>query len=415
MPLDKAFVEMSALEDCKMEPPIRIILQFQPDLQKGSESKLRASIPTVVEAFFDQTKPQKLNRECTHIHLPVTGDIFGSRVIVDACTGKIPAGSASDSIPLLIYIVFQENEDLSFERAKASPFIIERIRSETNKIPWKAQTFIQQPIDPVTRKSNELLATSELERDARRKGGQGGQSLQRLEMAIEAKLRLNIAGTDPGSEEAIQPEPAIHHTPVSHISLSDLPIRLSERPIRVFLLAPTDDTVATDDTVGDLRKRSTMAVKTFLKCMMGDEYQRTKTAYLVRAMNIIVQNTKETWMLMDYWIGLSKGTRNPPLLTMAYRGILQDGQMKFQPTEVDKANHSMFLTKFRFAMKGTAIIIEGTEPAACKATFTEAELIQTPLTTLTGGPSDRMATSDWVLPVCEAGSGLSSWEFITPE
>lgn len=70
-----------------------------------------------------------------------------------------------------------------------------------------------------------------------------------------------------------------------------------------------------------------MAVKAFLKCMMGDEYQRTKTAYLVRAMNIIVQNTQETWMLMDYWIGLSKGTRNPPLLTMAYRGILRDGQM----------------------------------------------------------------------------------------
>lgn len=173
----------------------------------------------------------------------------------------------------------------------------------------------------MTRKSNELLATSELKRDARRKGGQGGQSLQRLEVAIEAKLRLNIAGTDPGSEAAIQPESAIHDTPVSHISLSDLPIRLLERPIRVFFLAPTDD------TVGDLRKRSTMAVKAFLKCMMGDEYQRTKTAYLVRAMNIIVQNTQETWMLMDYWIGLSKGTRNPPLLTMAYRGILQDGQM----------------------------------------------------------------------------------------
>ncbi|KAJ5884538.1 hypothetical protein N7504_012110 [Penicillium tannophilum] len=400
---------MLALEGCIMEPPIRIILQFQPDIEKGSESKLRANIPTVVEAFFNQTKPQRLNRECTHVHLPVTGDIFGSRVIVDACTGKIPAGSASDSIPLSIYIVSQENEDLSFEKAKASPFIIERIRSVTDRIPWKAQTFIQQPINPVTRKSNELLATSELKRDARRKGGQGGQSLQRLEMAIEAKLRLNIAGTDPGSEAAIQPEPAIHDTPVSHISLSDLPIRLLERPIRVFLLSRTDD------TVGDLRKRSTMAVKAFLKCMMGDEYQRTKTAYLVRAMNIIVQNTQETWMLMDYWIGLSKGTRNPPLLTMAYRGILRDGQMKFQPTEVDKANHSMFLTKFRFAMKGTAIIIEGTEPAARKATSTEAEFAQTSPTTLTSELSDKMATGDWVLPVCEAGSGLSSWKPITPE
>lgn len=102
----------------------------------------------------------------------------------------------------------------------------------------------------MTRKSNELLATSELKRDARRKGGQGGQSLQRLEMAIEAKLRLNIAGTDPGSEAAIQPEPAIHDTPVSHISLSDLPIRLLERPIRVFLLSRTDD------TVGDLRSEA---------------------------------------------------------------------------------------------------------------------------------------------------------------
>lgn len=112
MPLEKAFIQMLALEGCKMEPPIRIILQFQPDIQKGSESKLRANIPTVVEAFFNQTKPQMLNRECTHVHLPVTGDIFGSRVIVDACTGKIPAGSASDSIPLSIYIVSQENEDL---------------------------------------------------------------------------------------------------------------------------------------------------------------------------------------------------------------------------------------------------------------------------------------------------------------
>ncbi|KAJ5809526.1 uncharacterized protein N7503_001744 [Penicillium pulvis] len=400
---------MSALEDCKMEPPVRIILQFQPDIQKGSESKLRASIHTVVKAFFDQTKPQKLNCECTHVHLPVTGDIFGSRVIVDACTGKIPAGSASESIPLAIYIVSQKNGGLSFEKAKASSFIVERIRSETDRIPWKAQIFIQQPINAVTRKSNELLATSQLERDARRKGGQGGQSLQRLEMAIEAKLRLNIAGTDPGREAAIQPEPAIHDTPVSHIPLSDLPIRLLERPIRVFLLAPTDD------TVGDLRKRSTMAVKTFLKCMMGDEYQRTKTAYLVRAMSIIVQNKQETWMLIDYWIGLSKGTRNPPLLTMAYRGILHDGQMKFQPTEVDKANHSMFLTKFRFAMKGTAITIEGTEPTARKATSTEAELTQTPPTTLKSGFSDNMPTGDWVLPICEAGSGLSSWEFITPE
>ena len=95
-----------------MEPPIRIILQFQPDMQKVSESKLRANISTIVLAFFDQMKPQKLKRECSHVHLPVTGDIFRSRVIIDACTGMIPAGSASDDIPLSIYIVSQENEDL---------------------------------------------------------------------------------------------------------------------------------------------------------------------------------------------------------------------------------------------------------------------------------------------------------------
>ncbi|KAJ6017107.1 hypothetical protein N7451_000486 [Penicillium sp. IBT 35674x] len=203
MLLDKAFSGMSALEGCKMEPPIRIILQFQPDIQASSESKLRANIPTFIEAFFNQTKPQKLNLGCTHVHLPVTGGIFGNRVIVDACTGKIPAGSASDSIPLSIYIVSQDNEDLCFEKAKASPFIIERIRSETDRIPWKAQTFTQQPMNPVTRKSNELLTTCQLERDTRRKGGQGGQSLERLEMAIEAKLRLNIAGTDLSSEAVI--------------------------------------------------------------------------------------------------------------------------------------------------------------------------------------------------------------------
>ncbi|KAJ6017106.1 hypothetical protein N7451_000485 [Penicillium sp. IBT 35674x] len=138
-----------------------------------------------------------------------------------------------------------------------------------------------------------------------------------------------------------------------------------------------------------------MAVKSFLECMMGVEYQRIKTAYLVRAMDIIVQNKKESCMLMDYWIGLSKGTRNPPLLTMAYRGILQDGQM--------------------FAMKGTAITIEGTEPAARKAISTEAGITQTPPTTLTSGLPDRMATSDWVLPICEAGSGLSNWEALSPE
>lgn len=112
MPLDKAFKETSALEGCEMEPPIRIILQFQPDLQIGSESKLRANIPRIVQAFFDQTKPQILSLECTHVHLPVTGDIFGSRLVMDACTGRIPAGSSSDNIPLSIYIVSQASGEL---------------------------------------------------------------------------------------------------------------------------------------------------------------------------------------------------------------------------------------------------------------------------------------------------------------
>lgn len=119
-------------------------------------------------------------------------------------------------------------------------------------------------MNSVIHKVNDFLERSQPERNTRRRGGQGGQSLQRLEMAIEAKLRQNIAGTNAGNEIAIQPKPAIHSAPVSHTSLLDLPIRLSGRPIRVLLLAPTDD------TVGDLRKRSTIAVKTFLKCMMGD-------------------------------------------------------------------------------------------------------------------------------------------------
>ncbi|KAJ6090425.1 hypothetical protein N7486_009240 [Penicillium sp. IBT 16267x] len=80
---------------------------------------------------------------------------------------------------------------------------------------------------------------------------------------------------------------------------------------------------------------------------------------------------------------------------MAYRGQLQDGHM--------------------FAMKGTAITIEGTEQAASKATPTETELTQTPPTTRTSEFSDGMVTGDWVLPVRKAGSGLSSWEFIGPE
>lgn len=66
-------------------------------------------------------------------------------------------------------------------------------------------------------------------------------------------------------------------------------------------------------------------------------------------------------------------------------------------------------------MKGSAITIEGTEPAARKATSTETELTQTPPTIILSRMSDKMATGDWVLPVYEAGSGLSSWEFVSPE
>lgn len=65
-------------------------------------------------------------------------------------------------------------------------------------------------------------------------------------------------------------------------------------------------------------------------------------------------------------------------------------------------------------MKGTAISIEGTEPAARKGT-TDAELTQTPPTKLTSRLSDRIVIGDWVLPVREADIGLSCWEFISPE
>ncbi|KAJ5935169.1 hypothetical protein N7466_004716 [Penicillium verhagenii] len=201
------------------------------------------------------------------------------------------------------------------------------------------------------------------------------------------------------------------NTPISLVSLSYLPVRLQGYPIRVVLVVPVDE------TVGDLRSRCTAAARAFLELMMMDVQQRKKTFYLIRGMTVSGPDKKESQMVIDYWIGQSKGTEQPPLLTVAYQGQLQpDGQMKFQPTEGGKSKYLVFLMKHVLAKD--AVTIEGEVAAANQTSFSSApEFSQPPVSPQAeiDGWSDIMASGDWVMPDKAANSGALSWEFIGRE
>ncbi|KAJ5777271.1 hypothetical protein N7520_000517 [Penicillium odoratum] len=318
MALEDTAVGMPTLDVLEKGPPVRIVLHIQPDLQRNSEINLRTKRLKIVDSFFEWTKPHALNREYTYVHFSTEHELQ-SWILIDACTGAIPEGSVPDSIPILLYIVSKEKDGLVFKKARSSPFILEYIRSNTDKVPWKAEKFLELPIDRSAVKESNPNAASQV---PRWKNHQTWSSASHIfESGIEAKLRQNISCTDP-EEIAIQPDPTTPlSSPVSHISLLNIPIRSQDRPIRVLLQ------ISNDDPLGDLREQCTVASRAFLKCMMGDEYQKTKTTYLIRAMNLFVKSAMETWILADYWVGLSKGTGKPPLLTMTYRGEVLDGRM----------------------------------------------------------------------------------------
>ncbi|KAJ5637444.1 hypothetical protein N7490_007323 [Penicillium lividum] len=318
MALEDTAVGMPTLDVSDKGPPVRIVLHIQPDLQRNSEINLRTMRLKIVDAFFEWTKLHALNREYTYVHFSTEHELQ-SWVLIDACTGAIPEGSAPNSIPILLYIVSKEKDGLVFKKARSSPRILENIRSNTDKVPWRAELFFKLPIAHLARRESNTDATSQV---PRWKNQQTWSSASHIfESGIEAKLRQNISCTEP-DETAIQPDPTTPlNIPVSHLSLLNIPIRSQDRPIRVLLQ------ISNDDPLGDLREQCTVASKAFLKCMMGDEYQKTMTTYLIRAMNLFVKNEMETWILADYWVGLSKGTGKPPLLTMTYQGKMLDGRM----------------------------------------------------------------------------------------
>ncbi|KAJ5949220.1 hypothetical protein N7454_000804 [Penicillium verhagenii] len=364
------------LDISMLKPPIRIILHILPNVQQPPELNVRANCLAIAQSFFDQTKPQLLSRESAYVHSPLPEEKWESRVIIDACTGEIPEGSVPDQIPLSVFTVSQGKKGCDL------------------------------PMDPETRQKNKYLAQAQHIRDIRR----GSQSISLSN--IEAKIRQNVTGVDSSCQEEGQAGPGpSDNTPIGLVSLSYLPVRLQGYPIRVVLVVPVDD------TVGDLRSRCTAAARAFLELMMMDLPQRKRTFYLIRGMAVSGPDKKESQMVIDYWIGQSKGTEQPPLLTIAYQGQLQpDGHMKFQPTEGGKTKHLVFLMKH--ALAKDAVTIEGEEPAAIQASFSSApELSQPPVSPQAeiDGWSDVMASGDWVMPDKTAGSGALSWEFIGRE
>ena len=66
--------------------------------------------------------------------------------------------------------------------------------------------------------------------------------------------------------------------------------------------------------------------------MLRSEYPTTKVYRLIRGMESSSSSSSgdtdaEFWMVVDYWVGRSRGTGNPPFLSMSYRGGIQDGIM----------------------------------------------------------------------------------------
>ncbi|KAJ5109047.1 hypothetical protein N7456_005722 [Penicillium angulare] len=419
MALDDISPSTPTVEQPMIASPLRIILHIRPDIRRHSESKLKENCFNIVNAFFDDTAAQNVHRENTYIHFPSLGGYWESQVIIDYCIGDIPEGTFVSKVPLLIYIVSQRDNGLVFEKARTSPLMEENMHSSTDSLPWKSKEFIKVPQDIRTRKENELHKRTQLEQDMRRQ--MWGKRQVSLAADVEAKIRQNIEGPKLDIETETQSSTATSPPQLSdHLSLFELTIRLRDRPVRVLLQ------IKTDGSPTGIRKQSTIASRGFLQLMMQDQYQTTNIYRRIRASHMMVKNELECWILVDYWIGRSTRTENPPFLTMVYRGDMRDGLMKFQPTGLSntgtQAVCSVFLAKFPLGHKGSSVTIEGTEPTgnnqpsgekdlfssinSDKATASQSELH-------TNALSDGSVSGDWVVSDYQSGHTLDSWEFVS--
>ncbi|KAJ5273381.1 hypothetical protein N7478_008506 [Penicillium angulare] len=320
MALDDVSPSTPTVAQLMVASPLRIILHSRPNIRRQSENKLKETCLNIVNNFFDDKAARNVHRENTYVHFPSLGSDWKSQVIIDYCTGDIPEGSFVNKVPLVVYIVSQRDDELVFEEARTSPLMEENIHSDTVLLPWKSTEFTKVRLDIRTRKENELHKRTQLEQDTRRQ--MWGKRQVSLAADVEAKIRQNIEGEMLDIETEAQSSTAASPTQLSdHLSLFELTIRLRDRPVRVLLQ------VKIDGNPSSIRKQSTIASRSFLQLMMRDQYHKINFYRCIRASNMKVNSELECWALVDYWIGRSTRTENPPFLTMGYRGDMRDGLM----------------------------------------------------------------------------------------